>query len=637
MPDSEQIRERFQAAKAFFNNGEFFRSYDLAVEAIALWPEEMRFAHLAVLSLANAGASDLALEKYAAFGLDRSTELDARTLLARLKKDQGFATSGTLRLKLLREARAIYENAYAISVANGDPGAYYPGINSAALALWTGDSDSARRIARKVLDGLEATAGEFDAENHYWLRVTALEAHLILDQPEQARSIAEEVLAAGAAHCAQVATTCRQLRRVAEAKGISPEFLRGFTPQTIIHFTGHIIAAPKRQGRFEVRREKEVYRKIEELFQAENVGSGYGSLAAGADILFAEALLARGAALHVILPFPIPEFLEQSVRSAGESWIGRFHDCLAAATTVRYATEDNLLEDEVLFRYTSQLGMGLAVLAARHLQAPLMQFAVWDGEAKGGASGTVSDMKAWSEAKFPQRVILCGDRTEADDLSNFNPPESTEDGHRTIRAMMFGDVHGFSKLNDRELPRFATQIIGQMGTVVRTYRDDTAFVNTWGDGIFAVFADVGKAAAWALQMQQAMRSVDLASVGLPAHLELRLGGHLGPAYELPDPVLERLNYYGVHVNRASRIEPVAPPGCVYVTETFAAVLALKCPTEFACDYVGYTEMAKAYGRLRIFLLRAATGGVGPAVLGDIERTPLESQSAPNAEQCVCPT
>jgi hypothetical protein len=36
------------------------------------------------------------------------------------------------------------------------------------------------------------------------------------------------------------------------------------------------------------------------------------------------------------------------------------------------------------------------------------------------------------------------------------------------------------------------------------------------------------------------------------------------------------------------------------------------------DYSGNTEMAKRYGPLRIFLLRRAGDGKGPAVLGDIE-------------------
>jgi len=40
-------------------------------------------------------------------------------------------------------------------------------------------------------------------------------------------------------------------------------------------------------------------------------------------------------------------------------------------------------------------------------------------------------------------------------------------------------------------------------------------------------------------------------------------------------VLKRVNYFGAHVSRAARIEPVTPEGCVYVTETFAAFLGLE--------------------------------------------------------------
>jgi hypothetical protein len=60
---------------------------------------------------------------------------------------------------------------------------------------------------------------------------------------------------------------------------------------------------------------------------------------------------------------------------------------------------------------------------------------------------------------------------------------------------------------------------------------------------------------------------------------------------------------------------------VYVTETFAAMLALHNAGEFSCDYVGNTEMAKHYGWLRMFLLHRAGDGKGPPVLGDIERGP----------------
>ena len=615
--------ERFRTAKAFFNNGEFFRAYDLAIEAAAHWPDELRFAHLAVLSLANAGAVDLAVEKFAALGLDTCGDIDACSLFARLKKDQGFAACGEARIKYLREAWAIYEQAYVRAKAEGNPDAYYPGINVAATALWTGDLAKARQVSREVLEALAPRLNGPASDDRYWLEATALEARLILGELDEAERLASEVLAEGDGQYAQLATTGRQLRRIADSLKVSPAFLKRFSAPAVIHYAGHIIAAPGKQGRFESSEEAAVKKQIEELLAANSVGSGYGALAAGADILFAEALLARGAVLHVVLPFAIPHFVERSVETAGPGWVDRFHACLDAAKTVRYATEDTFLDDESLFSYSSQLAMGLAVLSARHMQASSLQMVVWDGEAHNGIAGTVADMRVWSATKLPQVVIRCGSRVEADDFSCCEPPEIPPGTVRKVCAMFFGDVHGFSRLTDEELPIFATKIMGVVGDLTRRYRKDVAFVNTWGDGVFAVFPDVARAALWALELQESMHAMDFAAVGLPTTLQLRLGGHLGPAYELLDPVVERMNYYGAHVSRAARIEPITPEGCVYVTETFAAALALKAPTEFTCEYVGYTEMAKHYGRLRMFLLRKTESGAGPTVLSDIERAPLE--------------
>ena len=116
--------------------------------------------------------------------------------------------------------------------------------------------------------------------------------------------------------------------------------------------------------------------------------------------------------------------------------------------------------------------------------------------------------------------------------------------------------------------------------------------NTWGDGLYLVFDNAGQAARCALDLQAAMAAIDLADAGLPDHLALRIGGHLGPVYAGRDPIMKQNNFFGAHVSRAARIEPVTPEGCVYVTETLAAVLAIHNAAEFACDYVGMTEVSE---------------------------------------------
>ena len=169
--------------------------------------------------------------------------------------------------------------------------------------------------------------------------------------------------------------------------------------------------------------------------------------------------------------------------------------------------------------------------------------------------------------------------------------------------MLFGDIRGFSKLGDAELPRFVDSVLGPFAEVIDRYGADVLLANTWGDGLYLVFDDAGKAARCALDLQTAMAGIDLATAGLPDHLALRIGGHLGPVYSGQDPIIKQQNFFGAHVSRAARIEPVTPEGCVYVTETFAAVLAIHNAAEFTCDYVGMTEAAKDYGKMRMVLLR----------------------------------
>jgi hypothetical protein len=621
---NHRAEDRLKTVKGFFNNGEFFRAYDLAMAALRRFPGDTQLAHRAVLSLANAGATELALKTFDELGLAARSTTDIGSLLGRLHKDLAFAEPDPGKRRVMfGEARAIYEGVYAQAVRAGDAEAYYPAINAATLALLAGDSEAAGALAGAVLSLLRARMEALDhanAADRYWILATELEAYLVIGDVDAARALIGLVSAASGDDHAGLASTKRQLDRIVRAKGLDPALLEAFEPPTIIHYVGHMIAPPGEPGRFPAALEPVIKDRIERALDGLRIGAAYGSLASGADILFAEALIARGIALNVVLPFAIDDFLEQSVLAAGRGWIRRFRKCLKAARTVRYATEDRYLGDDHLFAYCSGLAMGLGRLYARHLGAPVRQLAVWDGVSTGSVAGTAADISTWQSAGLAQTIIPCGVDSVAERVTRQAPPAAAL-GKRDTRAMLFGDIHGFSKLKDAELPPFTAVVMGALARVAKAFEGDIAFINTWGDGVFAVFPDAGRAAACALAMQQAMADLDLKAAGLPDHLGLRLGGHLGPIYELTDPITGRPNYYGAHVSRAARIEPITPEGCVYVTETFAAVLALHCARQFSCDYVGYTKMAKKYGRLRMFLLRNAHDGEGPAVLGDIERAP----------------
>ena len=87
---------------------------------------------------------------------------------------------------------------------------------------------------------------------------------------------------------------------------------------------------------------------------------------------------------------------------------------------------------------------------------------------------------------------------------------------------------------------------------------------------------------------------------LPAHLALRLGGHAGPVTSMIDPFMGTPNFFGTQVTIAARIEPVALPGSLYVSEPFAALLGLSAPGDYRTDYVGQMELAKKFGHMRLF-------------------------------------
>ena len=123
-------------------------------------------------------------------------------------------------------------------------------------------------------------------------------------------------------------------------------------------------------------------------------------------------------------------------------------------------------------------------------------------------------------------------------------------------------------------------MLGGFAEALRSHGSDVQFANTWGDAVYVVLSEVFAAAHCALDLQQAMASIDLEAERLPSHLALRIGGHVGPVFPTHDPVLDADGFMGSHVSRTARIEPVTPPGGVYVTEPFAAALVLDGRDEF---------------------------------------------------------
>ena len=598
-PAGRTATEWLETVRSAERRGELLTAVDLAERGLAEHPQDLWLEHRAVLALARAGATGQAAERIERYGLGDREEEDIAALRARVAKDVALAAEGPARRREAAHAADLYGRIFART------GGYYPAINAATLSLVAGDGDAARALARDVLVRLE---GEPPS---YYSQATAGEAHLLLGDVTAARAALGRAAELHGGDYGALATTRRQLRTVCRLTGVDEQVLDVLAGPGVVHFCGHRIAAAGADGRFPATAEAAVAASIAAEIARHPAGYAYGSLASGGDILWAEALLAAGCELHVVLPFALEEFVQASVASSGGTWPARFRQCLDAATAVSYATDDAFLGDDVLFRYGAELAMGLALLHARYLDADVRQLAVWDGGPAHGAAGTAVDVAAWRRLARPATIVAPDGAVTVDPLPLDQPlaaPAPRSDGStshrgRVVRAMLFGDIKGFSKLTDEQLPRFAERVLGAFAAVLERHNESVESQNTWGDAVYVVLGGAAQAAACALDLQDAMSAIDLGAEGLPDHLALRLGGHVGPVFHTWDPVLSAPAFMGSHVSRTARIEPVTPPGTVYVTEPFAAALVLGGDREFACDYVGHMPAAKDYGRLRMHRLR----------------------------------
>ena len=88
-------------------------------------------------------------------------------------------------------------------------------------------------------------------------------------------------------------------------------------------YAGHRIAPENATGRFPSDEEARVAAGVHDRLERTRPAAGFGSLASGGDVLVAEALLARGAELHVLLPFAVRRFRAiASPRVRRESIVG---------------------------------------------------------------------------------------------------------------------------------------------------------------------------------------------------------------------------------------------------------------------------------------------------------------------------
>ena len=172
---------------------------------------------------------------------------------------------------------------------------------------------------------------------------------------------------------------------------------------------------------------------------------------------------------------------------------------------------------------------------------------------------------------------------------------------REPRAILVIDFPDFSRLEDETIPVFHEFVMRPVAEVMEAHQEGRLYDNTWGDAIIAIFDRAVLAARFSLELQARLALVPYAELGMPPTLRPRIAGDFGRTWEGFDFVRKEITYYGLHVTRAARLEPVTPPGAIYETQAFATAVAAEDPS-LRCDYVGDLVTPKNYGVLSAYSL-----------------------------------
>ena len=305
-----------------------------------------------ITRLARAGALEQAWATFHAAGLSpQSDDPDVLTVYGRLLKDRAAAESGTVREDLLNRAITAYERASALSRAT------YPLINAATLAFLAGRGEAATTLAHAVMALLDDPLRA--AETPYWIDATRAEALLLLGRTRDAERMLRRAIEHQPEAWEDHASTLRQFAMILAEAGQPADWLDRHRPASPLYFEGILGLATD-----DDRAAEAVAGAVDALAPSMVVGA----LAAGADILVAEAAIVAGRQLHVVLPCPAELFRTTSVEPFGHSWADRFDALLEQAVAVKEMDDWQPLSDASV-EVSRQAAMGLALCEAKRLQS----------------------------------------------------------------------------------------------------------------------------------------------------------------------------------------------------------------------------------------------------------------------------
>lgn len=253
---------------------------------------------------------------------------------------------------LLRAAIDSYARAF-----RSTPGHYFSGINALALMHLARHllGDARYDTVAATMAGAVRFAAECETQEKqlYWAKATLGDLEVLVGSPATVTAAYKEAIAQSERDWFSLNSSRSQLQLLGDlgfhaenvAAGLAafdraiarlqPPEAR-WQPRQVLLFSGHMMDTPERATpRFPASAEPVAAARIGEVL--DQLGAGEQDLAlcqaaAGGDLLFLEACQKRGVRCRVLLPLPVPDFIEQSVNpsSNGAQWVERFYAMSAA-------------------------------------------------------------------------------------------------------------------------------------------------------------------------------------------------------------------------------------------------------------------------------------------------------------------
>jgi hypothetical protein len=161
--------------------------------------------------------------------------------------------------------------------------------------------------------------------------------------------------------------------------------------------SGHMIDAPKRETpRFPIEKAEVVRAKIAQQLAQWEIGPSDLSIcggACGADILFAEECLRRGAQIRLLLAQKAEDFVRASVRHAGDDWVRRFDALRAQAQVEILPDEEGSVPNDISIYARTNLWIIETARAEAADPRRIYALLVWDEKPTGDGPGGTSDFQ----------------------------------------------------------------------------------------------------------------------------------------------------------------------------------------------------------------------------------------------------